>query len=31
MQELADALKGVDIPILVKNPVNPDQIGRAHV
>lgn len=24
MQELADALKGVDIPILVKNPVNPD-------
>ena len=24
MQELADALKGTDIPILVKNPVNPD-------
>ncbi|MCF0160606.1 MAG: bifunctional 3-deoxy-7-phosphoheptulonate synthase/chorismate mutase type II [Bacteroidaceae bacterium] len=24
VQELADALKGVDIPILVKNPVNPD-------
>ena len=24
MQELADSLKGVDIPILVKNPVNPD-------
>ena len=24
MQELADALKGVDVPILVKNPVNPD-------
>ena len=24
MQELADALKGVDIPILLKNPVNPD-------
>lgn len=24
MQELADALKGVDIPVLVKNPVNPD-------
>ncbi len=24
MQEIADALKGVDIPILVKNPVNPD-------
>ena len=23
-QELADALKGVDIPILLKNPVNPD-------
>ncbi|NCC98510.1 MAG: 3-deoxy-7-phosphoheptulonate synthase [Bacteroidia bacterium] len=24
VQELADALQGVDIPILVKNPVNPD-------
>lgn len=24
MQEIADTLKGVDIPILVKNPVNPD-------
>ena len=24
MQELADSLRGVDIPILVKNPVNPD-------
>lgn len=24
MQELADALKGTDIPIMVKNPVNPD-------
>ena len=24
MQEGADALKGVDIPVLVKNPVNPD-------
>lgn len=24
MQELADALRGVDIPVLVKNPVNPD-------
>ncbi len=24
MQELADALKGADIPVLVKNPVNPD-------
>ena len=24
MQELADALKGVDIPILLKNPVKPD-------
>lgn len=24
VQEIADALKGVDIPILVKNPVNPD-------
>ena len=24
VQEVADALKGVDIPVLVKNPVNPD-------
>ena len=24
MQEVADALKGVDIPVFVKNPVNPD-------
>lgn len=24
VQELADALEGVDIPVLVKNPVNPD-------
>ena len=24
VQELADALQGVDIPILIKNPVNPD-------
>ena len=24
MQELADALKGADVPVLVKNPVNPD-------
>lgn len=24
MQEIADALEGVDIPVLVKNPVNPD-------
>ena len=24
MQEIADALKGVDIPVMVKNPVNPD-------
>jgi chorismate mutase len=24
IQELADALKGVDIPVLVKNPINPD-------
>lgn len=24
MQELADALKGTDIPVLLKNPVNPD-------
>ena len=24
MQELAGALRGVDIPVLVKNPVNPD-------
>ena len=37
VQEIADALKGVNIPVLVKNPVNPDlplwlgEIGRAHV
>ena len=24
MQELADSLKGADVPVLVKNPVNPD-------
>jgi chorismate mutase len=24
MQELAEALKGVDIPVLIKNPLNPD-------
>ena len=24
MQEIADTLKGVDVPVLVKNPVNPD-------
>ena len=24
VQEVADALKGVDVPVLVKNPVNPD-------
>ena len=24
VQEIADALKGVDVPVLVKNPVNPD-------
>ncbi len=24
MQEIADVLKGVDVPVLVKNPVNPD-------
>ncbi|QJD97166.1 bifunctional 3-deoxy-7-phosphoheptulonate synthase/chorismate mutase type II [Mucilaginibacter robiniae] len=24
VQEIADALKGVDIPVMVKNPVNPD-------
>ena len=24
MQELADALRGADVPVLVKNPVNPD-------
>jgi len=24
VQEVADALKGVDVPILIKNPVNPD-------
>jgi chorismate mutase len=26
VQEIADALKGVDIPVLVKNPVNPDLV-----
>ena len=30
MQELADSLKGVDIPVLVKNPVNPDRCFGAH-
>ena len=24
VQEIADALKGIDIPVLVKNPINPD-------
>jgi len=24
MQQLADSLKGIDVPVLVKNPVNPD-------
>jgi chorismate mutase len=24
IQEIADALKGVDVPVLIKNPVNPD-------
>ncbi|MEO0405419.1 MAG: 3-deoxy-7-phosphoheptulonate synthase, partial [Bacteroidota bacterium] len=24
VQEIADALKGVDIPVVVKNPINPD-------
>lgn len=24
MQQLADAMKGIDVPVLVKNPVNPD-------
>lgn len=24
MQEIADTLKGIDVPVLVKNPVNPD-------
>ena len=24
MQEIADALRGVDIPVLIKNPINPD-------
>lgn len=24
VQEIADALKGVDIPVLIKNPINPD-------
>ena len=34
VQALADALKGVDIPVLVKNPVNPDielWIGQLHI
>ena len=31
VQEIADALKGVDIPVLVKNPVNPTwNYGSAH-
>ena len=24
MQEIADSLKGVDIPVMVKNPINPE-------
>lgn len=24
VQEIADALVGVDIPVLIKNPINPD-------
>ena len=24
VQEIADALKGVDIPVIIKNPINPD-------
>ncbi len=24
VQEIADALEGVDIPVIVKNPINPD-------
>ena len=24
VQEVADSLKGVDIPVMVKNPINPD-------
>ena len=28
VQEIADALKGVDIPVLVKNPVNPEAAYR---
>ena len=24
IQEIADSLRGVDVPILVKNPINPD-------
>ena len=24
MQEIADALKGIDVPVLIKNPINPD-------
>ena len=26
MQALADSLQGVDVPVLVKNPVNPDPL-----
>jgi chorismate mutase len=24
VQEIADALRGVDVPVLIKNPINPD-------
>jgi len=24
VQEVADALRGVDVPVLIKNPINPD-------
>ena len=31
VQEIADALKDTDIPVLVKNPVNPDLLNRAGI
>ena len=30
VQEVADALRGVDVPVLIKNPINPDlEFGSA--
>ena len=36
VQEIADALTGVNVPVMIKNPINPElelwiEIGRAHV